>query len=236
MTSASGGLHHTVLTAIGDDLTSGRLAAGDVFSMEQIEGRYGVSRTVVREVIKVLESIGVATSRRRVGVTIQPESQWEALSPVIIHWRLAGPQRLAQLREVSELRRGVEPQAARLAAQRATPEQAEQLQAAAAGMAETGPKGDLLTYLRHDIDFHRTLLEASGNALLAGFAPFVAEALTGRTEHDLMPEIPEQGAIGWHVEVAASIAEGCPDSAEEAMRRIVSEAQEAMDEIEASGD
>ena len=67
-------------------------------------------------------------------------------------------------------------------------------------------------------------------------APFVAEALTGRTEHDLMPEIPEQGAIGWHVEVAAAIAEGCPDSAEEAMRRIVSEAQEAMDEIEASGD
>ena len=236
MTSASGGLHHTVLTRIGADLTSGRLGAGDVFSMEQIEGRYGVSRTVVREVIKVLESIGVATSRRRVGVTIQPESQWESLSPVIIHWRLAGPQRLAQLREVSQLRRGVEPQAARLAAERATPEQTRRLREAAAGMAETGPKGDLLTYLGHDIDFHRTLLEASGNALLAGFAPFVAEALTGRTEHDLMPEIPEQGAIDWHVEVAAAIAQGCPDSAEEAMRRIVSEAQEAMDEIEVSGD
>ena len=63
-----------------------------------------------------------------------------------------------------------------------------------------------------------------------------AEALTGRTEHDLMPEIPEQGAIDWHVEVAAAIAQGRPDSAEEAMRRIVSEAQEAMDEIEVSGD
>ena len=110
MTSAQGGgLHHSVLTRIGADLTTGRLAAGDVFSMEQIEARYGVSRTVVREVVKVLESIGVASSRRRVGVTIQPESSWEALSPVIIHWRLEGPQRLAQLREVSELRRGVEP-------------------------------------------------------------------------------------------------------------------------------
>lgn len=231
-----GGLHHSVLTRIGADLTSGRLNAGDVFSMEQIEARYGVSRTVVREVIKVLESIGVATSRRRVGVTIQPESAWESLSPVIIHWRLEGPQRLAQLREVSELRRGVEPQAAWLAAQRATPEQIERLRAAAAGMAETGPKGELRTYLEHDIVFHRTLLEASGNALLAGFAPFVAEALTGRTDHDLMPDIPEQGAIDWHVEVAAAIADGHPELAEETTRRIVTEAQAAMDEIDAAGD
>ncbi|WP_114204238.1 FadR/GntR family transcriptional regulator [Janibacter anophelis] len=231
-----GGLHHSVLTRIGGDLTSGRLSAGDVFSMEQIEARYGVSRTVVREVIKVLESIGVATSRRRVGVTIQPESAWESLSPVIIHWRLEGPQRLAQLREVSELRRGVEPQAAWLAAQRATPEQIERLRTAAAGMAQTGPKGELRAYLEHDIVFHRTLLEASGNALLAGFAPFVAEALTGRTDHDLMPDIPEQGAIDWHVEVAAAIADGHPELAEETTRRIVTEAQAAMDESDAAGD
>ncbi|MGN7248761.1 FadR/GntR family transcriptional regulator [Janibacter anophelis] len=231
-----GGLHHSVLTRIGADLTSGRLSAGDVFSMEQIEARYGVSRTVVREVIKVLESIGVATSRRRVGVTIQPESAWESLSPVIIHWRLEGPQRLAQLREVSELRRGVEPQAAWLAAQRATPEQIERLRTAAAGMAQTGPEGELRAYLEHDIVFHRTLLEASGNALLAGFAPFVAEALTGRTDHDLMPDIPEQGAIDWHVEVAAAIADGHPELAEETTRRIVTEAQAAMDEIDAAGD
>lgn len=231
-----GGLHHSVLTRIGADLTSGRLSAGDVFSMEQIEARYGVSRTVVREVIKVLESIGVATSRRRVGVTIQPESAWESLSPVIIHWRLEGPQRVAQLREVSELRRGVEPQAAWLAAQRATPEQIERLRTAAAGMAQAGPKGELRAYLEHDIVFHRTLLEASGNALLAGFAPFAAEALTGRTDHDLMPDIPEQGAIDWHVEVAAAIADGHPELAEETTRRIVTEAQAAMDEIDAAGD
>ena len=231
-----GGLHHSVLTRIGADLTSGRLSAGDVFSMEQIEARYGVSRTVVREVIKVLESIGVATSRRRVGVTIQPESAWESLSPVIIHWRLEGPQRVAQLREVSELRRGVEPQGAWLDAQRATPEQIERLRTAAAGMAQTGPKGELRAYLEHDIVFHRTLLEASGNALLAGFAPFVAEALTGRTDHDLMPDIPEQGAIDWHVEVAAAIADGHPELAEETTRRIVTEAQAAMDEIDAAGD
>uniref|UniRef100_UPI00132FA1C9 GntR family transcriptional regulator n=1 Tax=Raoultella terrigena TaxID=577 RepID=UPI00132FA1C9 len=82
----AGGLHHRVLARVGADLTHGRVVAGEVMSMEQIEERYGVSRTVVREVVKVLESVGVATSRRRVGVTFQPESSWEALSPVIIQW------------------------------------------------------------------------------------------------------------------------------------------------------
>ena len=233
--AGAGGLHHSVLSRIGEDRVHGRIAAGDVLSTEQLEERYGVSRTVVREVVKVLESIGVASSRRRVGVTFQPESAWEALSPVIIHWRLGGPQRLDQLREVSELRRGVEPQAARLAAERADEATFAALREAARGMADTGPKGDLRTYLQHDIDFHTILLTASGNALLAGFAPFVAEALTGRTEHDLMPDVPEQQAIDWHVEVGEAVARGHPDLAEETMRLIVREAQGAMEEIHHHG-
>ena len=49
MTSeGAGGLHHRVLSRIGADLVHGRLEAGDVLSMEQLEERYGVSRTVVR--------------------------------------------------------------------------------------------------------------------------------------------------------------------------------------------
>lgn len=234
MSERGGGLHHSVLTRIGQDLVRGQLSPGDVLSMEQLEERYGVSRTVVREVVKVLESIGVATSRRRVGVTFRPEGEWEALSPVIIHWRLSGPQRLDQLREVSELRRGVEPQAARLAAQRAGDGEIAALRAAARGMEETGPKGDLRTYLQHDLDFHTTLLTASGNALLARLAPFVAEALTGRTDHDLMPTVPDRRAIAWHLAVVEAIAEGRPELAEDSMRLIVSEAQEAMEEIHAA--
>lgn len=227
----TGGLHHSVLARVGSDLTHGRVIGGDVLSMEQIEERYTVSRTVVREVVKVLESVGVVTSRRRVGVTFQPESAWEALSPLIIHWRLEGPQRLEQLREVSELRRGIEPQAARLAAQRAGADEVRQLRVAAQGMVDTGPEGDLQAYLAHDIDFHRGLLAASGNALLVSFAPFVEEALRGRTDHDLMPEVPAQRAIDWHVEVAAAITDGRAVLAEETMRLIVSEAQQAMDEL-----
>ncbi|WP_370890490.1 FadR/GntR family transcriptional regulator [Janibacter sp. GXQ6167] len=225
------GLHDALLRRLGDDLVTGELAAGTVLTMEQIEDRYGVSRTVVREVIKVLQSLGVVTSRRRVGITVQPEHAWEALSPVIVQWRLDGPRRLDHLREISELRRGIEPVAAALAAQRASRDQIERLRAAVTGMSVTGPAGDLTAYLAHDVDFHQCLLEASGNPMLASLTGLVKEALTGRTTHDLMPATPEPQAIAWHVEIAAAVGAGDAVRAEEAARLIVEEARSAVEDL-----
>jgi len=230
-TSPASGLHAQVLARIGADLADGDLTAGTVVTMDALEARYGASRSAIREVVRVLESIGVAHSRRRVGVRIRPQTEWEALSPVVVAWRLDGAQRADQLRELSELRRGVEPVAAALAADRATPEHVDRLTEAVVGMSVTGPRGDLASYLEHDVAFHTTLLEASGNAALAGFAPLVREALRGRTEHDLMPAVPEPAAIRWHVDVAEAIAAGDRDRAEVTMREIVGEAQEAMSAV-----
>ncbi|MDO5627858.1 MAG: FCD domain-containing protein [Mobilicoccus sp.] len=213
---------------MGVDLVTGALAAGTVLSIDQLEERYGVSRSVVREVVRVLEQLGVATSRRRVGVTVQPPTRWEALSPVVIRWRLAGPGRLDQLREISELRTGTEPVAAALAARRASPEQRARLVEAAAGMFVTGTAGDLDTYLQHDIVFHTTLLEASGNAAFASLAPLVAAALTGRTKHDLMPARPVPEAVRWHREIAEAVATGDAVAAEHHAKLIVAEAQDAV--------
>lgn len=224
----SASLHGQVLARIGADLVDGKLTQGTVITMDALESRYGASRSAIREVVRVLESLGVAVSRRRVGVRFLPQTQWEALSPVVVAWRLDGGQRAEQLRELSELRRGVEPVAASLAADRATPEQVDAMTAAVVGMSVTGPRGDLERYLAHDAAFHTTLLEASGNAALASFAPLVREALRGRTAHHLMPQIPNPDAIRWHVEVAQAIAAGDPSRAETTMRSIVHEAQESM--------
>ncbi|WP_235950633.1 FadR/GntR family transcriptional regulator [Phycicoccus flavus] len=224
-------LHHRVLDRLGAELTGGAVPAGSTFSTESLMERYGVSRTIAREALKVLEQNGVVTSRRRVGVTVMPESEWAALSPLVVRWWLESPQRPRQLRELSELRGGVEPVAAGLAATRATDDQRSAISAAVMGMSRTGPRGDLETYLQHDIAFHRTVLEASGNAGLASFAPLVAEALSGRTHHDLMPPVPEPQAIRWHFAVAEAIALGDAAEAERVMRAIVGEAQEAMEQV-----
>lgn len=228
MTSSPTGLHGRTLDAVGADLVSGDLTPGTVLPLDALASRYGVSRTVVREVVRVLEQLGVVSSRRRVGVTVRPPQQWEALSPVVVRWRLAGPGRVDQLREIGELRTGTEPVAAGLAAERASAEQRARLVEAAAGMFVTGAQGDLAAYLDHDIVFHTTLLEASGNAAFASLAPLVAEALTGRTTYDLMPARPVPEAIRWHRQIAEAVAVGDAADAERCARLIVAEAQDAV--------
>ncbi|HWE88790.1 MAG TPA: FadR/GntR family transcriptional regulator [Pseudonocardiaceae bacterium] len=224
----SGDLHTGVLDQLGALITSAALAEGDVLKIEQLETRFGVSRSVVREAIRVLESMGLVRSRRRVGVTVAPHGEWNVFDPRIIRWRLDGAGREVQLQSLSELRRGVEPVAASLAAQRATPEQCGVMTGAVMDMAVHGKSGDLTAYLDADVRFHRALLAASGNEMLAALTDVVAEVLAGRTHHDLMPARPNPAAIRLHADVAQAVQSGDPTAAETAMRDIIDEAAQAM--------
>lgn len=224
----SGGLHAGVLDQLGTRIAAGELAEGEVLSIEQLETRFGVSRSVIRETIRVLESMGMLTSRRRVGLTVAARAAWNVFDPRVIRWRLAGDDREAQLASLGELRHGFEPVAAALAAQRATPEQCGLLTGAVMDMAVHGRSGDLEAYLGADIRFHGTLLAASGNEMLAALAGVVAEVLTGRTHHHLMPTTPNPTAIRLHGDVAQAIQAGDPAAAEQAMRDIIDEATAAM--------
>lgn len=222
------GLHAGLLDRLGRSLGSGEIAEGTVLRAEELEQHYGVSRTVVREAVRVLESMGMVTSRRRVGTTVAPIAAWNVFDPMVIRWRLAGPGRAAQLRSLSELRSGFEPMAAALAAQRATGEQCGLLTGAVMDMAVHGRSGDLQAYLTADVVFHRTLLAATGNEMLAALADVVAEVLAGRTHHGLMPVAPEPAAIRLHADVAQAVQSGDAPAARSAMEAIIREAAGAM--------
>lgn len=225
------GLYGQVLAELGPAIASGKYPPGMVLRIEELEARFGVSRTVVREAVRVLESMRLVGSRRRVGVTVLPREEWSLFDPVLIRWRLADRDRPNQLRSLTELRSAVEPVAARLAAQRVTPEQCGQLTGLAIGLATAAKARDLTTFLEHDIAFHRLVLAASGNEMFARLHDTVAEVLAGRTEHHLMPAEPEPSAVRWHAEVANAIQCGDADRAEESMRRIVLGALHEMDTV-----
>ena len=222
------GLHETVLDHLGTQICSGEIPSGDVLRIEELAGRYEVGRSVIREAVRVLESMGMLTTRRRVGVTVAERSAWNVLDPRIIRWRLDGPDRQAQLSSLGELRAGVEPVAAALAARRATPEQCGVMTGAVMDMAVHGKSGDLEAYLRADLLFHRTLLAASGNEMLAALTGVTDEVLIGRTHHGLMPQLPNPVAIRLHGDVAQAIRSADPVAAETAMREIIAEAAEAI--------
>ncbi|MEH3128614.1 MAG: FCD domain-containing protein [Mycolicibacterium neoaurum] len=221
-------LHENVLTALGTAVVSGAYPAGQVINLERVSAEHAVSRSVAREAVRVLESMGMVASRRRVGITIQAPEHWNVFDPRLIRWRLDSGDRAAQLLSLSELRRGFEPAAAALAAQRADPHHCRIMAAAVSDMVMHGRSGDLDSYLQADKVFHRTLLEASGNEMFRALNAVVAEVLTGRTHHGMMPAAPKPEAIALHDEVARAIRLRDADSAERAMRAIIDEASAAV--------
>jgi DNA-binding FadR family transcriptional regulator len=228
MTRVSGKLHGGILDDVGGRIVGGDLPPRAVLTLEGISREYAVSAPVAREVVRVLESMGMVTSRRRVGVTVLDRDSWNVFDPRLIRWRLDGDDRAAQLQSLSELRGGFEPVAAGLAATRASSEQCGILAKAVSDMVVHGHAGDLEAYLAADITFHRTLLEASGNEMYRALGGVVAEVLSGRTHHHLMPARPDPDAIELHDVVARAVRVGDSAAAERAMRELIDEAAAAM--------
>jgi DNA-binding FadR family transcriptional regulator len=215
------GLHARTLDLLGLAISAGDLASGSVVRIEELEERYNVSRSVVREAIRVLASMGMVASRRRVGVQVLPATRWNLYDPQVIRWRLASPGRIAQLRSLTELRTAVEPEAARLAAVRAPLADASELMGLAGKLWAAGQANDIEAFLTLDIEFHRLVLASSGNEMFAKLNTLVAEILTGRLHYGLMPERPATEALQLHVDVASAVQRGDGGEAKAAMLHIM---------------
>lgn len=219
-------LHSALVEKLGLAVVTKEFPPQSLIHMADLEERYGVSRSVVREVIRVLSSMGLVASKRRLGTVVQPEREWNLFDPRVIRWRLASDQRLDQLKSLSELRVAIEPHAARLAAQQATLSMASDLVSLSAQMWAAAQSGRIDDFLEMDIKFHSLILEASGNAMFAQLNSLVTEILVGRTEHGLMPHTPNLEALQFHVDVATAIQHGDSDGAHAAMARIVEQSVE----------
>lgn len=197
------GLHGHVLDTLGQRIVDGGIAAGSVLRPELVADEFGVSRSVVREALRVLQSLGLVEPRQRVGTQVLGIGSWELLAPTVIRWRGASPSYFVQQRELLELRLGVEPVAAALAASASRAARpaggaadraagpaggaADRVTAvaevlgAAEDMLDACAAGDSRAYLEADVRFHRALLTASGNAVFAHFAGTVEALLRTRT-------------------------------------------------------
>ncbi|MFI6897311.1 FadR/GntR family transcriptional regulator [Streptomyces sp. NPDC050256] len=229
MTTPAQGLHTHVLDTLGLEIAAGEHLPGQVLRTDELSQRFDVSRTVVREVIRVLESMHLVESRRRVGVTVRPTEAWNVYDPQVIRWRLAGSDRPRQLRSLTVLRSAIEPVAASLAARHATPEQCAELTERALGMVATSRGQQLEGYLEHDIAFHRIVLNASGNEMFARLGDVVAEVLAGRTHHQVMFEDPDPAAVTLHVRLAEAVREGDAAGAERLTKEIAVGALHELD-------
>ena len=135
----------------------------------------GVSRSVVREAVKMLGAKGLLTARPRKGTTIQPSRHWNLFDPDVLRWLLERKFSLELLRQFTELRVAIEPAAAALAARTHNAERLGAIDAGFARMVAADAGDD--DVLGSDIAFHVAVLEASGNPFYRQFRAVVETAL-----------------------------------------------------------
>ncbi|MDO5720364.1 MAG: FCD domain-containing protein [Actinomycetaceae bacterium] len=230
---SGGALQRAIVEHLGRRIVLGELPPGTLLNMDDLTVELGVSRSVIREAVSVLASLGLVRSRKRKGTTVRDVSHWRALSPDIISWRLDDPnQRDDQFRSLIEFRVAVEPKAANLAAQRASEYAGDQLIELALQMQSAGVKGPTDLFLTLDTRFHNTILLLSENALFASMGIIVSETLAGRHRLGLMPpERPNIDAMQWHIDLARAIREGRSLDAQTVAFDIVKQSEQELYEV-----
>ncbi|MFZ2481007.1 MAG: FCD domain-containing protein [Propioniciclava sp.] len=214
--------YQPVLEALGLSIATEDVAPGAIILVEEVEVRFGVSRSVAREALRILESLGMVAIKRRVGCVVQPRSRWSVADPKVIHWRIAGPARVEELDQLMQLRAGVEPIAARLAAG-TSPHSGAELTRQAEIMRDLAAAslGDSAEFLAADVAFHCALLSASGNDHFAALGEVVAAVLTERNRLGLLEPRPDPRAVLLHLRIAGAVTEGRSAIAEASARTLV---------------
>ena len=226
--SATPPLLGSVVDQLGAEIVSGDLAEGERFRLGDVEKRFGISRTVAREAMRALEHLGMVSSGRRVGITVLPMEKWAVYDPAVIGWRLDNDKtRGQQVARLNELRLGIEPVAAQLAARNASPQQRRELLRLAGRLSEleTTPSPRVGEELETDLQFHTLILEASGNEMIAALAPALLAILKGKSVFGSRKRDPIRGTTQLHMDLAREIDAGEAEAAERTSRAILDRAR-----------
>ena len=220
-------LHQQVARTIGSAILAGVHAPGAslVGEVEQ-SAAMGVSRTAYREAMKILAAKGLIESRPKAGTHVTPRSRWALLDPDVLAWTFTGEPDPAYVRDLFELRGVIEPAAAALAAERRSEAQVEAMRAALSVM---GAKGLATEEGRQaDNDFHRLLLEATGNAVVVSLAGSVGAAVQWTTHFKQQKQSKPRDPLPEHLVLCEAIADGDPVGAHAAMNELLRLALEDM--------
>ena len=215
------GLHGEVVHKIALQIVGGELQPGNLLSEDDLTSDLAISRTVVREAVRVLAAKGLVEARPRTGTRVRPRSAWNIADPDVMHWRLeAGPD-IKLFEEMSEVRRGIEPVAAGLAASRATDDEIAEIADAFAGM-EAGV-GEQASYLAADLRFHDGILASCHNELMWHLGGILRAVLRTTFEVTTAPPRSRRRALPLHKAILEGIQAHDPEAAEEATKALIAD-------------
>lgn len=216
-------LYDQVIQAIGRMIVSGEIKPGELLPREEVLAqRMAVSRTALREGLKVLGSKGLIETRQKTGTRVREPRHWNQLDGDILAWRCASMPTEDFVEKLVEMREIIEPAAAAAAARRRSPEQLAKIKAAYEAMAAAM---DQDAWAKADLDFHESVLDATNNELMASLFSVIDAALgayfllSAQTAADFKYSLPR------HFDVYDAIRLKRPESAREAMLGMIEDSR-----------
>jgi DNA-binding FadR family transcriptional regulator len=192
---------------------------GDTELME----RFGVSRTVLREALRVLAGKGLIQAKARIGTRVRDKAQWNLFDADVLVWHARAGFDAISLEYLSEMRMALEPEAAALAAQRRTPLQLQHMYGWVEKMGGDGVSP--AEFVDADLNFHLTVADAAANPFLRSISALIEVALVSLLTISSPVEEPMRHvrSVAAHRAIADAIARRDPDTARSAMRVVVEE-------------
>jgi DNA-binding FadR family transcriptional regulator len=229
MTSYPGrGVHGQVVQFLGSQIVGGVIPVGSTLDVGALCEELDVSRTALRESFKVLAGKGLVDARQKRGTFVRPQAEWNLLDGDVIRWQVASGRGERLMRHLADVRSIVEPAAARRAAVHRTTVQLRALERALEVMGRT--QHDSAAAAEADATFHRILLAATGNDILARMELLLEPGLRERdllvhSHRDVADPVPR------HRAVFDAIRDGDPERAELAMVRLLVESAADVDRL-----
>lgn len=221
-------LTHQLVHDLGLAIVQGKYAVNAALPSEaDLCKQFGVSRSATREAVKMLASKGLLTSRPRQGIRVLPEARWNMFDTEVLGWLLQSRPSLDLLLEFTQMRQGVEPEAAALAAKHATPEAIAEIEAALQRMADAEEGFD--DALDSDISFHTAVLAASGNRFFAQMSAFVETALRVSIRFTNAMKGVTGADVSAHAEILKAISKRNPKLARKKVEVLLEESIELIE-------
>ena len=205
-------LPEVIAEQIGLMISEGYLKPGDRLPTEpELMKQFGVGRSTLREALKSLAIAGIIESRQGAGTYIS--TTYTNFLNNRLNWTMMLSER--ELGHVTEVRYGLEGQTAALAAERATPEQIENLSQTLSKLDENLKTPDMAA--EYDLIFHLKIAEASNNPLLLNLISSVRELIRSYIIFSYSdPDRPDESE-GQHQDILEAIHAGQPQKARQAM-------------------
>ncbi len=224
------GAHAAVAEAIGKRIVGGVYPVGSILPNEAAwSDEFGLSRSVIREAVKMLAAKGLLTSRPRIGSRVAPRVQWNLLDHDVLAWYSEVPGHTQFLTTLQEFRHIFEPEAAALAARKRTDAQMAKITEACEGMANAKNLGERSLA---DVAFHNAILDAAGNELLLPLGSLIESTLdrlffminrvAGQLRH----------AQQLHEAIEQAIRQQDPEAARQAVRALLANSDEYIAKVQ----